>query len=154
MTNRLREALGTAEAGLRNNPNFARLFFLRGSAQQGLGRYEESISDFRRAIELSPRDPLAGAWYANIGGDELNLGHFQAAIEEVHKGLDAGYRTYIPHAYLAAAHALAGNGDEAKAALAEARRLNPNLTVKWAVAHSPNMPLFFEGLRKAGMPEE
>ena len=44
--------------------------------------------------------------------------------------------------------------DEAKPALAEARRLNPNLTVKWAIAHSPNLPKQFEGLRKAGLPEE
>jgi hypothetical protein len=44
--------------------------------------------------------------------------------------------------------------DEAKSALAEARRLNPNLTVKWALAHSPNLPKVFEGLREAGLPEE
>ena len=44
--------------------------------------------------------------------------------------------------------------DEAKPPLAEARRLNPNLTVKWKIAHSPNLPKQFEGLRKAGLPEE
>ena len=44
--------------------------------------------------------------------------------------------------------------DEAKTALAEARRLNPNLTVKWKIAHGPNLPKTFEGLRKAGLPEE
>jgi hypothetical protein len=44
--------------------------------------------------------------------------------------------------------------EEAKAALAEARRLNPGLTVKWVIAHAPNTPALFEGLRKAGLPEE
>jgi hypothetical protein len=38
--------------------------------------------------------------------------------------------------------------------LTEARRLNPSLTVKWAIAHSPNLPKAFEGMRKAGLPEE
>ena len=55
---------------------------------------------------------------------------------------------------LAAAYALEGKMDEAKSALAEARRLNPNLTVKWFIAHSPNVPKAIEGLRKAGLPEE
>jgi hypothetical protein len=44
--------------------------------------------------------------------------------------------------------------DEAKAALAEARRLKPDLTMKWFVAHAPNLPKLFEGYRKAGVPEE
>jgi len=54
----------------------------------------------------------------------------------------------------AAAYALAGKMDEAKTALAEARRLNPKLTVKWMIAHFPNVPALFEGVRKAGLPEE
>jgi len=44
--------------------------------------------------------------------------------------------------------------DEAKSALAEARRINPKFTVKWAMARSANAPALFEGLRKAGLPEE
>ncbi len=40
------------------------------------------------------------------------------------------------------------------AALAEARRLNPAITVKWLKEHSPNLPASFDGLRKAGLPEE
>jgi hypothetical protein len=44
--------------------------------------------------------------------------------------------------------------DEAKAELAEPRRLNPAITIKWIKVHSPNLPALFEGLRKAGLPEE
>ena len=55
---------------------------------------------------------------------------------------------------LAAAYALEGKIDEAKSSLAEARRVNPNLTVKWFIAHSPNVPRSLEGMRKAGLPEE
>jgi hypothetical protein len=53
-----------------------------------------------------------------------------------------------------AAYAHAGKMDEAKAALAEARRLNPAITVKWMKEHTPNLPAVFDGLRKAGLPEE
>jgi hypothetical protein len=34
------------------------------------------------------------------------------------------------------------------------RRLNPAITIKWIKEHSPNLPALFEGLRKAGLPEE
>jgi hypothetical protein len=39
--------------------------------------------------------------------------------------------------------------------VAEARRLNPKLTVKWLKSTAPGIPAFVvEGLRKAGLPEE
>jgi hypothetical protein len=44
--------------------------------------------------------------------------------------------------------------DEAKAALVEAPRANPEITIKWMKEHTPNLPAVFDGLRKAGMPEE
>ena len=53
-----------------------------------------------------------------------------------------------------AAYAHAGKMDEAKAALAESRRRDPELTVKWMIDHAPNLPPLFDGLRKAGLPEE
>ena len=44
--------------------------------------------------------------------------------------------------------------EEAQTALAEARRLNPQLTVAWLTAHAPDVPPLFDGLRKAGLPEQ
>ena len=44
--------------------------------------------------------------------------------------------------------------DEAKTALAEARRLNPAITIKWMKEHTPNLPAAFNGLRKARIPED
>ena len=61
---------------------------------------------------------------------------------------------YLVYSNLSAAFAHAGKMDEAKAALAEARRLNPAITVKWMKEHTPNLPAVSDGLRKAGLPEE
>ena len=47
-----------------------------------------------------------------------------------------------------------GKMDEAKTALAEARRLNPKLTVKWLIARGTKDPMRLEVYRKAGLPEE
>jgi hypothetical protein len=63
-------------------------------------------------------------------------------------------RAFAPYLDLAAVYALEGKMDEAKLDLAEARRLNPRLTVKWLQTVAPDLPPLFEGLRKARLPEE
>jgi hypothetical protein len=57
------------------------------------------------------------------------IGNLNAAIEDS-KAIDGGYRVFYAYLNLAAAHALKGDIDEAKTALAEARRLNPKLSIK------------------------
>jgi adenylate cyclase len=154
LSHRANEALGAADAGLAANPNAASLYAARGNAETSLGHFEQAKSDLRQTIRLSPRDPKIGIWHMMLSSPELGQEHYEAAIGELHKALDAGFRPYSPYANLAAAYALEGKMDEAKSALAEARRLNPGLTVKWAIAHSPNLPFLFDGLRKAGLPEK
>ncbi len=85
---------------------------------------------------------------------ELGLGHFDLAIDKYHKAIDAGWRAYQSYRGVAAAYALEGKMEEATSALAEARRLNPALTLKWLQTHSSSTPPLMEGLRKAGLPEE
>jgi len=77
-----------------------------------------------------------------------------AAINEYRKAIDSGFHRYFAYTNLAAAYAHAGKMDEAKTALAEARRLNPKLTVKWWNEHSTAVPAVLDGVRKAGLPEE
>ncbi len=74
---------------------------------------------------------------------------------ELKRSIDAGYRTFVPYAFLAGAEAAKGNDAEAKLALAEARRLNPQFTIKWyAENRSAPPPIVVDGWRKAGLPEE
>jgi len=153
VTHRANEAVRVADAGLAINPNSAPLLDARSLAETALGRFAQAKSDTQQAMQLSPRDPETPNRLINLGTAELGLGHFDAAVVEFEKAIDAGAHYFIPYASLAAAYALAGKMDEAKAALAEARRLNPQLTVKWLIAHAPDAPLLFEGLRKAGLPE-
>jgi adenylate cyclase len=154
ISHRPTESLGAADAGLAIDPNYAPLYAARRGAELSLNRYAEAKSDMQQAMRLSPRDPDLGTWHMYMGDAELGPGNFDAAIAEYRKAIDAGYRTFIPYADMAAALALAGRMDDAKAALAQARQLNPALTVKWEMAHAPNIPNLFEGLRKAGLPED
>jgi adenylate cyclase len=147
---RFDEALRTADAGLAINPNYAQLYGARSTAKSSLGQFEQAKSDAQQAIRLSPRDPFIGLFHVHVGDAELGLGHFDAALNEYRNATDSGFRTFYAYADLAAAYALEGKMDEAKTALAEARRLNPRLTVKSLQTIAPNIPALFEGLRKAG----
>jgi adenylate cyclase len=153
-TGRANEALRAADAGLAIDPNNAPLLDARTLAEIVLERFEQAKSDAQQAMRLSPRDPETPNRLINLGMAELGLGHFDVAIDEFQKAIDAGAHYFIPYVNLAAAYALAGKMDEAKSALAEGRRLNPNLTVKWLTNHAPNLPPLFDGLRKAGLAEE
>jgi len=147
-------ALNVANAGLAINPTWVSLYAPRASAENDLGRFEQAKADAERAIRLGPREPFLGAFLLVLGDAELNLGHFDAAIDAYRKALVAGQRRFFVYAHLAAAYGEAGKMDEATAALAEARRLNPDLTVKRMIEHAPNFPALFEGARKAGLPEQ
>jgi adenylate cyclase len=148
------DALRVANAGIALNSNYAFLFAWRASAENYLGQFEQAKSDLQQAMRLSPRDPWMGNWHNVMADAELGLGHFDAAIEGANKAIDAGFRIWFSYLNLAAAHALTGNMDRAMAALAEARRLNPKLSVKWLTARKPILQPAFDALRKAGLPED
>jgi adenylate cyclase len=148
------DGLRVANAGLVINPNYAPLYAIRGNAETYLRQFEQARSDVEQAMRLSPRDPRIGQWHNLMAGAELGLGHFDAAIDEANKAIDAGWRSFYSYQNLAAALALKGDIGQAKAPLAEARRLNPKLSVKWLVGNEPFLQPAFDALRKAGLPEE
>ncbi|MBV8106578.1 MAG: adenylate/guanylate cyclase domain-containing protein [Hyphomicrobiales bacterium] len=148
------EALSVADAGLAINPNFVLLYVPRIGAENALGRFKQAKADAERATRLSPRDPFIGIFHNVTGFAELGLGHVDAAVDAFHQAIDSGFPTYIVYAGLTAAYVQAGKMDEAKTALAEARRLNPKLTVKWMIERVGDFPAVSDGVRKAGLPEE
>jgi adenylate cyclase len=155
ITRRANEALAAADAGLAVDPNSARLYLARANAENFLDRYESGKADVLQAMRLSPRDPRKPAWQLVLGLSELGLRNYDAARDDLQKAVDAGYRASSGYEFLAAASALVGKMEEATANLAEARRLNPKLTVKWLIDRGfSSSSGLVEGLRKAGLPEE
>jgi hypothetical protein len=102
-----------------------------------LRRFEEAKSDIQQAMLLGPRDPEMSRWFNLSADPELGLGRFDKALEDVKWAVYGGYRNIYSYINLAAAHAFKGEMDEAEAAMAEARRLKPDLSVKWLVKHKP-----------------
>jgi adenylate cyclase len=149
-----REALRVIDAGLAVDSNSAPLLAMRSEAHTSLHRFEEAKSDIRQAMLLSPRDPSMPMWNNLFADAELGLGRYDAAIEACKKAIDGGYRVFLPYLNLAAAQALKGEDSDAKAALDEARRLNPRLSLKWLTEHRPVLEPAFDSLRKVGLPDE
>ena len=94
LSQRANEAVGTADTALAVDPNLTPVYATRGVAETSLGRFEQAKSDLRQAMRLSPRDPRIGVWYLQIGSAELEQGHYDVAIDDLHKSLDAGARAW------------------------------------------------------------
>ena len=82
------------------------------------------------------------------------MGRYQDAIREEQAALDSGYSAWPAYVFLAVAYALTGRQPEAEAAVAQARKQKPDLTIQWLRARLDEPEVSYEGLRKAGMPEE
>ena len=154
MLHRTEEGLRAANAGLALNPGSALLYHASGSAKNLLGMFEEGKSDTLHAIQLSPRDPNLGLWQSTLAASDIGLGHFDDAITDSHRAIDAGYRPFVVYSNLAAACAMSNRIDDAKAAVAEALELNPKYSVKLMSERYHKPPAVLEALRKAGVPEE
>ncbi len=153
-SDRPREALDVTDVGLGRNPNASLLYLQRSMAETSLGRFEQAKSDAQQALKLEPRGPLSIWAYQALGDAELGLENYEAAAHNYQSSREAGIPDLTLDISLAAAEALVGRMDEAKIALADAFRIKPDLTIKWRAAHGTNIPALFEGLRKAGLPEE
>jgi adenylate cyclase len=152
------EIISEAEASLRADPSFASAYLPRAIGEGLLGHHEQSILYLKQAMRISPRDSNLGVWHMQIGRELLALRRYDAAIEEGLKAIDSGYHTVLSYTALAAFYAAVDKVPEAKAALAEAMKLNPKLSLAWFRAHNSawvdTTPGFREALIKAGLPEE
>jgi len=157
MTGRAKEGLHVADAEIAINPNYAAAYSYRALAETNLRQFEQAKADLQQAMRISPLDPRMGAFLDKMGWTELGLGDFDAAIEASSKAIDAESKVWFTYLCLATAHGLKGDIDDAKTALAEARRLNAKLSVKWMMGSKmfPNYSQsWYDALRKAGLPEE
>jgi adenylate cyclase len=154
VTKRTKEATEAAQTAIRLNPNSASAYAQLAQAQAAPGEYERAVANIDQAIKLSPRDPEMGRWHWIKGKTFDYMGRYQDAIREEQAALDGGFSAWPVYNYLAVAYAFLGRQVEAEAAVAQARKLNPKLTIKWLRARIEDPETIYEGLRKAGLPEE
>ena len=154
VTKRLKEAADDAQTAVRLNPNYASAYAQLAQDQVTPEELPLAIANIDQAIRLSPRDPEMGRWRWIKGAAFNYMGRYQDAIREDQAALDSGYSAWPVYSHLAVAYAFMGRQSEAEAAIAHARKRNPEFTIKWLRARIEEPELFYEGLRKAGLSEE
>jgi adenylate cyclase len=125
------------------------------------GHSENGFEGVEKALRLSPRDPSVHFWQFFMCHLHTHLAQWEQAIEWCNRSTAGDPTNFFPLVDLAAANAWAGHNKEAKEAVAQLRKLNPDLSVQsWAGIHWSDDPTFtaqyqriVEGLRKAGLPE-
>ena len=160
------DAIAAAAAVITENPGEPWAYKEIGLSTMYLGRAEEALDWFAKAGRFGPRDPGRWTWFDSRGHALILLGRDEEAIRFLRLALDANPKAVSTHAFLAAAYALTGHIEDARAALAQHDRLRPGETVTNFRRTSPvpfrlTSPEYrqqFErvkdGLRKAGMPEQ
>ena len=127
-----------------------------------LGRPEETRQLVEKAIRLSPRDGNLGEWYQHIGAAAFMMDQLREAILWLRRSTEANPNLGINYSLLAAVCSLDGRDEEARLALSECLRTRPTMTLsKLRASPFSTHPTylawrerFYEGLRKAGLPEE
>jgi TolB-like protein/class 3 adenylate cyclase len=162
------EALSEYEAALALDRNSLAALINLAWCKLYAGLIADVIPLVEQAIRLSPRDPLIGACYDDIGTVHLLQSHTDEAIVWLEKACSALPGIPFHHSRLAAAYALRDETGRAAAELAEARRLNGGDLFS-SIARLKAFPgawqgapktralyeaTYFVGLRKAGMPEK
>ena len=152
------EIIAEAEASLRADPSFAGAYWPMAVGEMLLGHYEQSISDLEQAMRISPRD--SNHWnmaYGNGQSRSWRCVDTMRRSRKVSKPSTRGIARRCLTLPLRRSTLRRTRGAEAKAALAEAMKLNPKLSVAWFHAHIPafidSAPGMRESLRKAGLPE-
>jgi len=164
---RYAEAIPEYEALLVSDHNWVTAYYYIGECKFWTGSIEETVPLVERAIRLSPRDPFQlGIWYHRIGSVHLLQSRTDEAIVWLEKARNHSPALPFVHAQLASAYALKDETERATVELAEARKLSPDNRYSslarlrsvfiWSVPkiRALQEATFFEGLRKAGMPEE
>ena len=161
-TNRAAEGIAKCEHALALDRNLAAAHALIGLAKVFTGRAEETESHVLEALRLSPRDINANRWMAAAGIAKLYLGRDEEAAGWLLRSIDANRNLPNSHFFLAAAQAHLGRMSEARAAAKAGLALNPIFTIRrFRVSAFSDNPTylaqrerFYDGMRKAGVPQE
>ncbi len=151
--------IGEMQTAIAINPNFARGHFGLGWAcHYGAGQLEQALPHFDVALRLSPRDPLRWTTLMFKGSALRALGRHDEAIAHCRQACQFPDAGFLPHLFLAAALAEAGQNSAAHAAVENAIQRQPAHSTGFIRNHFVNMheitlTSLLSSLRKAGVPE-
>ncbi len=152
------KARALLERAVSLDPNSAWGWLRMGWNHSYLADPAQALACFDKAEDLSPRDPFLFNIHFGRGFAHGLLGDYAAAATLFERGMMAGPGVTWAYRDLASFYANAGRRKEADATTRELLRHYPDLTVQRVMDSMPPAVLarhrhFFDGLRRAGVPE-
>jgi adenylate cyclase len=160
MRNQPAEAFMAAERAIELEPNHAFAHAFRGIALAQEGRFFEGMRSIQQALRLNPRPPtgfMRIVAYVNFGA-----GREEEAMELLEQVRAANSDDIVSRVALASFYEEEGRHEDARAAVREALRVVPELTIERAMRLIPSWETNVgaerfarvpDRLRKAGLPE-
>jgi len=160
-TNRAARGIAEFERALALDRNLAAAHGQIGLAKYFIGRGAETEAHVQEALRLSPVDTFAHQWIFFAGLGKQQIGAYEDAVVQFRRAVEVNRNHPLAHFFLAAALALLGRLDEARAAAQEGLALDSTFTVRrYRAGPSTDDPTYLagrernaEGMRKAGVPE-
>jgi len=162
VTNRAAQAISELEHAFALDRNSVGAHSLMGIVKIAVGRAEEVEGHIAQAIRLSPKDPMLHAWCMVAGAAKLFVAHDEEAIFWLRRSIGINRAHPLSHFYLAIALAHQGKLGEAKNELAAGLALDRGFSMRrYRDSVYSDNPTYlaqrerlYDGLRKAGLPEQ
>jgi len=140
------------------NPNLAWAWLFSGWVKVWLGEPEAAIERERHAMRLSPHDPHLFNMQAAVAAGYFLAGRYAEALSWAKTAKRAQMNAPLQPLVAAASAALSGDAAETEIAMAQIRRLVPDLRLANLKDLVPSrrpedFARWTDGLRKAGLPE-
>ena len=153
------DAIAELESAIELNPNLADAYHGLGFALTVSGRPEDAVTQFDRAIRLSPYDPRISSFHEMRGWALLVVGRYEEAADSARMSVRRPNADLWAHATLCAALGHLGHLDEARAARDKLLERKPDFSLGFVRRYvyynkvPAHLDVYLDGLRKAGLPE-
>ncbi len=141
------------------NPALAIGWCALADAHAYVGEFEQAFRLFRKAMDLSPHDPMRWAFHSYRALAHLFAGEFENAADFARQAIRMPQCHYWPYVHRAAALGHLGEHSEAREAVAELLRVRPGFSCALArerlfyIRSAPQRDRYADGLRRAGLAE-
>jgi adenylate cyclase len=155
---RTREAIAAARQALELNPSDWRAYAEVVVSLAQTGAAEEALEYVERGMRLSPRDPMIWVFLQNASLAYFGAKRYEEAVDLARRLVQAYPKLSLNWRILASCCAHLGRLDEARSALEEMFRLQPEYSLAiaraaLAAADADFRERYIDGLRKAGLKE-
>jgi TolB-like protein/Tfp pilus assembly protein PilF len=140
------------------NPNLSTAWYASGQLRIWTGEPEIAIKHLERFIRMSPLDPIMARAHSAIAFAHVFAGRFEEAVRYADRALSEQPKWHQSLRAAATSNALAGRIEQARAAMARLREIDPGLRVSDLKNVTPlqrpqDAGKYAEGMRLAGLPE-